>query len=88
MKSIGIVREVDELGRIVIPKETRSLLDIHQGDPLEFYLDGKGNIMLKKYAPGCVFCGSIDNLIYFHGRQVCRPCQTNILDEAGDLEAK
>ena len=57
MKATGIVRKVDELGRIVLPIELRRTLNINIKDPLEIYVDGE-SIMLKKYQPACVFCGS------------------------------
>ena len=61
MKATGIVRKVDELGRIVLPIELRRTLNIEIKDPLEIYVDGE-SIMLKKYQPACVFCGSSDNI--------------------------
>ena len=56
MKSTGIVRKVDELGRIVLPIELRRTLDIAEKDALEIYVDGN-SVVLKKYQPACVFCG-------------------------------
>ena len=64
MKATGIVRKVDELGRIVIPKELREVLDIDIRDPLEFFTEDT-SIILKKYHPGCVFCGNINNVTRF-----------------------
>ena len=58
MKSTGIVRKVDELGRIVLPIELRRTLDIDVKDALEIYVEGS-QIILKKYEPACVFCGSL-----------------------------
>ena len=66
MKATGIVRKVDELGRIVIPRELRRTLGINEKDPVEIYTDGKG-IILRKYAPGCAFCGSVNGIRYIHG---------------------
>ena len=57
MKSTGIVRRIDELGRITIPKETRTMLDIKDNDSLEIFTED-GMILLKKYQPCCVFCGN------------------------------
>lgn len=73
MKSTGIVRKVDELGRIVIPKELRRVMSIKEGDPLEIYTEGE-NIILKKYAPGCVFCGEVDGIVNFKGKHACLSC--------------
>ena len=57
MKATGIIRKIDELGRFVIPMEMRNKLDISSNDPLEIYVEGT-SIVLKKYQPDCVFCGS------------------------------
>lgn len=73
MKSTGIVRKVDELGRVVIPIELRRTLGIEVKDALEIYVDGE-KIVLKKYEPACIFCGSADNVKQFNGRIVCRNC--------------
>ena len=63
-KSTGIVRKVDELGRIVLPVELRRTLEINEKDDVEIYVDG-ASIILKKYRPTCVFCNSIKNIIKF-----------------------
>ncbi len=73
MKSTGIVRNIDELGRIVIPKEIRKKLGIANNDPVEIYVDGE-KILLMKYHPACHFCGSTDEIIDFKGKVVCRAC--------------
>ena len=73
MKSTGIVRKVDELGRIVLPIEMRRTLDIAEKDALEIYVDGD-NIILRKFCNACVFCGSTDRLISFKDRYVCAAC--------------
>ena len=73
MKATGIVRKVDELGRIVIPIELRRNLNIEIRDPLEIYVDGE-NIILRRYAPLCVLCGGSDGLVEYKGRKVCRKC--------------
>lgn len=77
MKSTGCVRKVDGLGRIVIMKELRENLDIKEGDPLEIYVDGE-TIMLKKYEPGCIFCGEVKNLKTFNGKPVCSDCMKEL----------
>lgn len=71
MKATGIVRKVDELGRIVIPMELRRTLGIGEKDALEIYSDGE-KIVLKKYAPGCVFTGNESDLIVFKGKLVSK----------------
>lgn len=74
MKSTGIVRKVDELGRIVLPIELRRTLDIDVRDPLEIYIEGNDTIILKKYQPTCVFCGESANIRNFRGKNVCEDC--------------
>ena len=73
MKATGIVRKVDELGRIVLPIELRRTLDINEKDALEIYVDGE-QIILKKYEPSCIFCGEVDGVIDFKGKKVCSKC--------------
>ena len=73
MKSTGIVRKVDELGRVVIPIELRRTLDIEQKDALEIYVDSD-KIILRKYEPACVFCGNADEVTNFKGKNVCKEC--------------
>ena len=73
MKSTGIVRKIDDLGRIVLPIELRRTLDIAERDSLEIYVDECG-IILKKYQPTCVFCGNADNLSDFKDKIVCSKC--------------
>lgn len=77
MRSTGIVRKIDDLGRIVIPKETRKVLGINEGDSIEFFTEGE-NIVLKKYQPGCVFCGSAREIVNFKGKNICKECLKNI----------
>lgn len=74
MKSTGIVRKVDGLGRIVIPKETRRVLNINEEDPLEIYVDGE-NIILKAYKRGCNCCGTISrDLKKVNNITLCEDC--------------
>ncbi|MBQ8808280.1 MAG: AbrB/MazE/SpoVT family DNA-binding domain-containing protein [Clostridia bacterium] len=73
MKSTGIVRKVDELGRIVLPIELRRTLDIALRDPLEIYVEGE-SIVLKKYNPTCIFCGSKENIFIYHEKNLCKDC--------------
>ena len=73
MKATGIVRKVDELGRIVIPIELRRTLDIAEKDALEIYTN-EDTIVLKKYEPACIFCGKLKNVINYKGKNVCRQC--------------
>ena len=73
LKSTGIVRKVDELGRIVLPIELRRTLDIAEKDSLEIYVDGP-TIMLRKYQPACIFCDDAKNVVTFRGKNVCVNC--------------
>jgi transcriptional pleiotropic regulator of transition state genes len=73
MKAIGIVRKVDELGRIVLPMELRRTFNIQKEDPIEIYVDGD-SIILKKYEPACIFCGSATDVRQIHGKNVCQAC--------------
>lgn len=77
MKSTGIVRKVDELGRIVLPIELRRTLGIDQKDALEIYVD-ETTIMLKKYEPACIFCGSADGVEEFKGKCICEHCRKEL----------
>jgi len=79
MKSTGIVRKVDELGRIVLPKELRMTLNINEKDPLEIFVDEDGRIVLKKYEPACIFCNSLNDIITFKGHSICRDCMKKIV---------
>lgn len=73
MKSTGIVRKVDELGRIVLPIELRRTMGIDVKDSLEIYVDGD-SIILCKYEPSCIFCGNAKDIVNFKGKNVCSAC--------------
>lgn len=73
MKSTGIVRRIDELGRIVLPIELRNKMDIKTKDSVEIFVD-EDKIVLKKYTPACIFCGSADEVIQFNGKLICKHC--------------
>ena len=73
MKATGIVRPIDSLGRIVLPKEIRSVLQIGPKDPLEIFTD-EDRIILKKYQPTCIFCGDAEDVTYFKSKLVCKKC--------------
>ncbi len=73
MKATGIVRNIDELGRIVIPKSMRTRMDMKCGDPVEIYVDG-ANIILTKFAAHCIFCGSSESIESFKGKKLCKAC--------------
>lgn len=73
MKSTGIVRRIDQLGRITIPMETRNILGIKENDSLEIFTEDN-MILLKKYQPSCIFCGNARDVITFKGQNVCPSC--------------
>ncbi|MBQ3792249.1 MAG: AbrB/MazE/SpoVT family DNA-binding domain-containing protein [Clostridia bacterium] len=77
MKPTGIVRKIDELGRIVLPSELRFSLGIQPRDALEIFVDGE-QIVLRKYEPSCVFCGDADDVVMFRGKRICRSCLKGI----------
>lgn len=77
MKATGIIRNIDPLGRIVVPKEIRNQLEIQEGDPLEIFVDGE-NIIIKKHHTTCIFCGSDSALSVFKEKPVCSECLSEI----------
>ncbi len=77
MKSTGIVRKVDELGRVVLPIELRKVFDIKEKDALEIYVDEE-KIILKKYEPACIFCADAKDIINYKGKNICKVCLNEI----------
>ena len=77
MQSTGIVRKVDELGRVVIPKEMRKSLNIENGDEVEILLQGDF-VAVKKFEPFCVFCSDKEDLGRFEGKYVCKKCRAKL----------
>lgn len=73
LKSIGIVRKIDELGRIVLPIETRRQLELEPRDGVEIFVD-EDMVILKKYQPCCIFCGEGNDVVSFMGKNVCGRC--------------
>ena len=73
MKATGIVRKMDELGRIVLPIELRNRLDIGPKDPIEIFTDGD-TIVLKKYQPCCILCGDVSDNVLIKEKRVCKKC--------------
>lgn len=82
MKSVGtgVVRKVDGLGRIVLPKELRRILEIDIKGCLEIYVEDE-DIILKKYQPGCIFCGETYNTINYKNKNICQDCLNKIKSE-------
>ncbi len=77
MKSTGIVRKIDELGRIVLPIEIRRTMNLERSDAVEIFVDEE-KIILRKYEPSCVFCGNSDNVTLFKGKLVCAECLNSL----------
>lgn len=73
MKSTGIVRRIDNLGRVVLPIELRRQFDIEKEDPVEIFVDDN-YIMLKKYQPACIFCNDAKDVVNFRGKNICQKC--------------
>lgn len=74
MKATGHVRRIDNLGRLVLPKDIRKALGIISGiDSVEFFLE-EDKLVIKKYSPHCIFCGSVDNIKIFKDRNICENC--------------
>ena len=73
MKSTGIVRPIDQLGRIVLPKDLRENLNIGPKDCLEIFIEND-KIILKKYAPNCCFCGNDQDMNLYQGKLICKNC--------------
>ena len=82
MKSTGVVRKVDELGRIVLPSELRRVFAIHEGDELEISVDGE-KVILQKRQDLCIFCGASEPPIDYKGRRVCENCAGDLASRAG-----
>ena len=75
LKKTGIVRPIDSLGRLVVPRELRRLMDIEDGnDCVEFFVDDDGGLVVKKYLPACLFCNSMDELVTLENKLVCKSC--------------
>ncbi|MCK8826082.1 AbrB/MazE/SpoVT family DNA-binding domain-containing protein [Fuchsiella alkaliacetigena] len=80
MKSVGIVRQIDNLGRVTIPKEVRNNFDIEVGDPMEILVN-EDEVVFKKYSPQCVFCGNTDNVIDYKDKNICSTCISTLKEK-------
>lgn len=77
MRAVGIVRHVDQLGRVVLPKDLRKTYRMETGDPVEIFVQGE-SILLEHYSPQCVFCGTKERIFEFKEKNVCVECSTEI----------
>ena len=80
MKYTGIVRNIDDLGRVTLPKELRDIRGIKAGDPVASYVDGDA-ICLEKHVPGCTICGGTEQLLDVNGIKICRDCGVKVVDK-------
>ena len=78
MNSTGILRKIDELGRVVLPKELRKSLDIWPGDSLVIYTEENDTIILRKHQPNCIFCSCENNLSNYRDKLICNHCMDNL----------
>ena len=81
MKSTGVVRKLDDLGRIVIPIELRRTMDIGLRDTLEIFVEDD-KIILKKYQPACIFCNDARDVIYYKDKLICKRCLEELKKQA------
>ncbi len=77
MRATGVVRKLDDLGRLVFPIELRRTLNINEGDPMEIFVD-EGSILLKKYQPECIFCGEAKDVSNYKGKNICADCREEL----------
>jgi transcriptional pleiotropic regulator of transition state genes len=75
MKATGIVRRIDELGRVVIPIELRRTLGVEEKDPMEIFVQDD-MVIFKKFQPGCTFCGNVEHVKTHQGKAICQTCIT------------
>ena len=80
-KDTGMIRRLDELGRIVIPIEIRNQFNIVEKDPIEIYVEDN-SIVLKKFEPNCIFCGKTNDLVEYKKRLICKKC----IDKINELD--
>ena len=90
MKSTGIIRQVDELGRVVLPMELRRVMELAEGEPMEFFVDYETNrIILRKYrTQECLFCKSADRIYYYRDKFICASCLRELKDAGRLAEAE
>ena len=80
MKYLGIVRNIDDLGRVTLPKELRDIRGIKADDPVDIMVDGD-MICLRKHVPGCTICGGTEQLLDVNGIKICRDCGVKVVDK-------
>lgn len=85
MRPIGVVRKVDQLGRIVLPKSLRKRYDMNEGDPVEILVEGD-HIILGKYRPRCIFCASTEQVSEYKDKPICHACITEMAESQAAAE--
>ncbi len=80
MKTTGIVRKLDTLGRVVVPMEMRRKLRLKTDSPIEIIMEGD-RILMRKYNIACIFCEATEDLVEFRNKHICRQCLCNIVEE-------
>mgnify|MGYP000138762013 FL=1 len=85
MKATGIVRPIDKLGRIVIPKELRRIYGLTVDDSVEIFVNDD-QIVIKKYEPACIFCNNTDGIVLYEGKSICKSCLEKINAAAKEVE--
>ena len=81
MKATGVVRQLDELGRVVLPIELRRVRSLQKGDGVEMFVHGDW-IVMRKYEPACIFCGRFEDLLQLQGKNICRHCRMRLANPA------
>ncbi len=84
MKLIGTVRNIDPLGRVVIPKEIRNIFNLKVDDPIEIFANDQNEIIIKKYEPACIFCSGTEGVVLYNGKQICKHCVAKLTDILSD----
>lgn len=84
MKNTGMVRRLDDLGRVVIPKELRNVRDIKEGDPIEIYVDGDVICLKPAVKKKCFVCGTTEQLLEIDGLHICQKCGYKIIDKIAE----
>jgi len=77
MKATGIVRNLDALGRVVIPKELRDTFGLTSDTPVEILVENE-DVILRAYKPDCIFCGEVKDVFNYEGKNICKECLRKI----------
>ncbi len=88
MKGTGIVRNLNELGSVSIPKEMRKKMHMEKNDSVEIFVGDEGEIILKKYQPGCIFCGEMKDTVTHRDKKICCSCLKEVEEKKAEKEAE